>query len=378
MRTMKLIGKGLLVLLLILVAFVAIYAIYMQSHYYRIPDHQKLHVGNNPGRILEPGKQYTATTYNIGFGAYNQHYTFFMDNGQYKPDFRGGKKTRGKYGKAVSKQAVLDSTNGVARTIKRQQADFMLFQEIDTNSTRSYHVNQVRRMEQAFPEAGHVFAKNFHQPYILVPPQDPHGAVQSGILTISRYHIGSAVRRKYPIDMHFIAKFVDLDRCFAVMRLPVKGGHQLILINSHMSAYDKGGRMRKLQMSLLGNFIKHEYKNGNYVIVGGDYNHALGDTMLHHFKTEEELPSWISVLNDSMLPKQFHIVKAENRNSVPTVRSTDITYQPGINYYSVIDGFIVSKNVTARTHNLNTHFKYSDHNPVKMTFELQPEGAANR
>lgn len=374
MHTAKLFGKVLLFILAFIIIFVIIYAIYMQAHFYRIPDHQKLNVGNNQTRVLQPGKEYTATTYNVGFGAYNQHYSFFMDNGQYKPGFRGGKKTRGKSGKAVSKQAVLDSTNGVAKTIRNQHADFMLFQEIDTNSTRSYHVNQVKHMEAAFPGAGHIFAKNFHEAYILVPPQDPHGAVQSGILTLSRYHVNSAVRRRYPVDMHFISKFVDLDRCFAVMRLPVKGGHQLILINSHMSAYDKGGRMRKLQMSLLGNFIKKEYKHGNYVIVGGDYNHALGDDMLHHFKTEEELPSWISSLNDKMLPKNFHIVKAQNRETVPTVRSTDITYQPGVNYYSVIDGFIVSKNVKAQTHNINTQFKYSDHNPVRMNFELEPEG----
>lgn len=378
MDVIKIVGKAVLALLALLVVFVGGYACYMQAHFYRIPDHQKLEVENNQSRLLETDKKYTATTYNVGFGAYNQHYSFFMDTGQYKPGFRGGKKTRGKYGKAVSKAAVLESTKGVAKTIRRQHADFMFFQEIDTNSTRSYHVNQVQRMERAFPGAGHVFAKNFHEAYILLPLQDPHGAVQSGILTLSRYHATSAVRRRYPVDMHFISKFVDLDRCFSVMRLPVKGGHQLILINSHMSAYDKGGRMRKLQMALLGNFIKREYRAGNYVIVGGDYNHALGNAMLHHFKTKEELPSWVSVLNDRMLPKGFHIVNATNRETVPTVRSTDITYQPGVNYLSVIDGFIVSKNVKAETHNLNTHFRYADHNPVRMTFELQAKGGSNK
>lgn len=55
-----------------------------------------------------------------------------------------------------------------------------------------------------------------------------------------------------------------------------------------MSAYDKGGKMRKAQMKLLDSVIEKEYKMGNYVIVAGDYNHALGKDMMTHFSHEEK------------------------------------------------------------------------------------------
>lgn len=367
MRILKRSSLTLLAVITTLALVVGGYVLYMQHQYYRIPDHQKLTIGNNQAATLTTGKVYTATTYNVGFGAYNHQFSFFMDAGELK----SGTKTRGKYGTARSKAVVLTDTKGVERVMHAQQADFMLFQEIDTNSTRSKHVNQVRMVENKFHGYGHVFANNFHSAFLMWPLTDPHGSVQSGLLTLSRYHIGSATRRQYPVTNSFISKFTDLDRCFAVTTIPVTNGKQLLLINSHMSAYDKGGKMRKAQMKLLNAVIKRAYLAGNYVIVGGDYNHALGKDMLTHFASQEKVPDWVSVLDQSMVAKGFTMVKAQNRETVPTVRSTDLAYRSGVNYLTVCDGFLVSNNVTATATNINTDFDYADHNPVKLTFILK-------
>ena len=90
-------------------------------YYYRIPDHQKLHIGNNQKAELKTDHSYTAPTHNIGFGAYNHDFDFFMDSGELK----NGEKLQGKRGTAISKKAVLTSTNGVIKTMKKQNADFM-------------------------------------------------------------------------------------------------------------------------------------------------------------------------------------------------------------------------------------------------------------
>ena len=39
--------------------------------------------------------------------------------------------------------------------------------------------------------------------------------------------------------------------------------------------------------------------------------------------------------------------------------------------FYIIDGFIVSDNVKARAENVDTHFAFSDHNPVELTFSLE-------
>lgn len=109
-------GRGIVITLGLLVLIAASYIIYMQSHYYRIKDHQKLTIKDPQQAELAPGQEYTALTYNIGFGAYNQKYSFFMDTGR----MVDGQKTQGKYGTAVNKQTVLADTNGVVTTLKQQ------------------------------------------------------------------------------------------------------------------------------------------------------------------------------------------------------------------------------------------------------------------
>lgn len=351
-----------------LVVFIGAYVIYMQTHYYRIKDYQPLSIRQklNHSNKLQTNTTYSAATYNVGFGAYNQKFSFFMDTGKMKD----GTKTQGKYGKAENEAAVLQNTNGEINTMKKINADFMLFQEIDVDSSRSYHVNQVKKMSQNFANYEEIFANNFHSPYLLYPLNDPHGAVQSGLLSLSKYPVEQATRRKYPVSTSFITKFTDLDRCFTVMKIPVTNGHKLILINSHMSAYDKGGKMRVKQLKLLNSVMESEYKKGNYVIVGGDFNHTFGRKMLTHFKSQQETPDWVSVLSSKDLAPDIRMVHAKNENTVPTCRGTDIPYQKGKTYTTVIDGFLVSKNVQATSENINTEFAYVDHNPVKLSFKL--------
>lgn len=103
MKIAKRIGIAfLLVIILLLVIFGAYYC-YLAINYYRIPDKQHLKVGNNQPQELAVGKSYRATTYNVGFGAYNHDFDFFIDSGQLK----NGQKLHGKRGTAISKAAVL-------------------------------------------------------------------------------------------------------------------------------------------------------------------------------------------------------------------------------------------------------------------------------
>lgn len=367
MKILKRVVLSLLSLLAIALLVIAGYYTYLSAHYYRIADHKRLVINNKQEKELRVGKEYTATTYNVGFGAYIHKFDFFMDKGQLK----NGKIVQGHRGTAISKPAVLTCTQGVISTMKKLQPDFMFFQEIDTNSTRSYHVNQVQKVERAFFNMDNTFASNFHSAFLAVPLTNPHGTVRSGLLSMSKYQMASAERRRYPVSSGPIEKFVDLDRCFVVMRFPVSNGKKLVMINSHMSAYDKGGKMREAQMKLISSVMEKEYHAGNYVIVGGDFNHALGKDMMTHFEHQEKIPNWVSALDQKMLPKDFSIVKAINRQKVATVRATDMKYNPKINYMTICDGFIVSKNVKAKAQNIDTNFKYADHNPVALEFELK-------
>lgn len=69
-----LIAAGMILLLLILM--IGGYILYMQLNYYRIEDNTQIETQNNQTGTLKAGSDYTAVTYNIGFGAYEPAYTF--------------------------------------------------------------------------------------------------------------------------------------------------------------------------------------------------------------------------------------------------------------------------------------------------------------
>ena len=64
--------------------------------------------------MVDVNTTYSISTYNIGFGAYSQDYTFFLDTG-YDDE---GNATCGHWSKGRSKDEVLFNTNGAINTIK--------------------------------------------------------------------------------------------------------------------------------------------------------------------------------------------------------------------------------------------------------------------
>lgn len=282
-----------------------------------------------------------------------------------------GTHMQGEHGIAVSKESVIACTEGAISVLKQYDPDFVLLQEVDTDSTRSYQVNQRKAIDDAFASGySHVFASNFHSAFLAYPIPEMHGIVNAGLLMESRCTVDTAIRRSYPVDDGFPTKFFDLDRCFLVERLPVANGKELVLIDNHMSAYDEGGIIRAQQLDLLCSVLAEEAAAGNYVIVGGDWNHALAGSV-DIYPSAQLVPPWVAVFDDELLPQGFSVVAAENLADVPSCRGDDIPYEKGVTYTVTVDGFIVSSNVKATAQNIDTGFQYSDHNPVLLTFELE-------
>lgn len=354
------------ILALIAVALIVVmsYVCYVGLTYERIPDNTVVEIENNQSEGVQLNTEYSIATYNVGFGAYNHEFSFFMDSGR----MRDGTEVTGKNSKAASKEVVLENTNGSAELIAEGDYDFVLLQEVDLNSTRSYHVNQYDIFNSTFgKDMSHNYGICYDSAYLFYPITDPHGKSLTALATYSKYKMDSALRRQYPLATD-ITKYFDLDRCFVVTRYALENGKELVIANSHMSAYDKGGTVRRQQLEVLNTFLEEEQKKGNYVIVGGDFNHdiAHSDGM---FESQQYRPEWVYTLSSDDLITGYSFVAAQN---APTCRSTDIPYEKGVNYTVVLDGFIVSSNIEVKeVVNIDNDFLYSDHNPATMTFVLK-------
>ena len=366
MKILKRIIKLVVLLFLICMVVIGGYIIYVVATFDRIADDIKIDVEENSSLTITTNMDYSITTYNIGFGAYGPDYSFFMDTGTLKDD---GLKLKGKYGKGISEGNVKKHIDSSIKTLKELDSDFMLLQEVDTSSTRSYYMDQRKMYLDSFADYDSTFGVNYHSAYMALPLSDMTGKSNAGLLTLSKYKIESATRQSYTIADGFPDKYIDLDRCFTVNEFKVTSSKNLYIINSHMSAYDDGAA-RATQLRELNTYMKNLYDNGHYVICGGDFNQDFCDSS-ELFQSTENVPGWLKTFNAEDLDPVFSTVIPSNKFIVPTARNACTEYLKNHNYTCIIDGYIVSDNIKASSRNINTEFKDSDHNPVVLTFSLE-------
>ena len=337
------------------------YVLYMVLTYHRIADNTELEItaayNEESLGVLPAEGEYSIMTYNVGFGAYTPEYSFFMDGG--------------KYSWALSEEAAREALAGATSLIRESDPDFVMVQEIDLDATRSYHINEYELINEELYEYASAYAIDYDSSFMMYPFYHPHGKVKAGLCLYSKYEITSSLRRSLPISTSF-SKFVDLDRCYSITRIPVDNGRELVIMTLHLSAYGNSDAIREGQVNMLIEDMEKEYAAGNYVIVGGDFNHDL--------KADEDatddLASWAYPFPRSSLPSHFEFAMDQLGEEVKEAlwnssRNADMAYDPEETYTVTLDGFIISDNITMTYYeNINTGYSYSDHDPVLMRFTL--------
>ena len=356
-KTLKIIGIVLLAVLVLAGGYVA----YVFAAYHRIEDNQPLAVVSGQTQTARAGETYRIACWNIGFGAYEDDYSFFMD---------GGTESW-----AWSEERLLQNLDEIGAVIESLGSDITLLQEVDFDSTRTYHVNEadlLRNYHGLEADTDSVFAVNYHSAYLMYPLHEPHGKSNSGILTFSKNGFSSALRRSLPIADD-LKKLLDLDRCYSVSRIPTENGKEFLLYNVHTSAYGGSDEIRAAQMTMLFSDMQAEYANGNYCVAGGDFNHDFTGTSIKDINGEEGETAfgWAQPFPAELLPANVHrATDYTDKRQLPTCRNCDVPYKEG-NYTLIVDGFLFTSNVRVEyIENVQKDFADSDHNPVVMKFSL--------
>lgn len=334
------------------------YAVYLFADYSRIEDNIMLSVRDASPDVMEVGQSYTALSYNIGFAAYTPEFSFFMD---------GGTESR-----AFSKADVLETMDGICTLLAEQDADIIFLEEVDEKSTRSWHVNERARIEEAFPGYDASFAVNWDSSYLFYPFTQPHGKSLSGMATLSKFDLTSSIRRSLPVETSLM-KFVDLDRCYTVSRIPVANGRELVLYTVHLSAYTSDGTIATRQLELLIEDMQTQVEAGNYVLCGGDFNKDLLGDSSAYFGVSGDAYTWAQPFPVQMLTSTglSLAVPLGDGEVVPSCRNADLPYHDG-QFVLTVDGFIVSDNIRVEESTvIDTGFAFSDHNPVRLKFVLE-------
>lgn len=354
---MKFLIKAVLALVLVLALLVGGLVVYVTLGEYKPGAVLPMQINKQRESMVAADELLSMTTFNIGYAGLDRDTDFFFD---------GGTMSR-----AISKQRVESNLAGILEFLSAIDSDFYLLQEVDENSSRSYGVNQVKTISAAFEYHSTSFAPNYQVAWVPLPFTRPMGRVQSGLVTLSNYIVTDATRRSLPGEFSWPMRVFELDRCILESRLPVTNGKELVIAHIHLAAYDKGGFIRNQQVAFLQTYAREEYEKGNYVVLGGDWNHLLAaNPEEKRARLSATWPDWLQLLPKNYLT-EFNWAFDE---SVPTNRTIEAPYDPKTTFVSNIDGFLLSPNIeiiSVSGHDLG--FRFSDHNPVTVQFRLQPD-----
>ena len=349
-----------LILLLAIILVAAAYLAYVLIDYHRLPDWQRLTVTNAPDREARTGQEYELLSWNVGFGAYSRDYSFFMDGG--------------KFSRAYSEDEVRKNLTAAVDLVRAEAPDLILFQEVDLDADRSWHVNEENLLTDALPGYGRVGAVNYDSPYLQYPLFRPHGKSLAELLTMTSLTADSACRRSLPLE-DSLMKYLDLDRCYSITDIPVNNGRVLRLYNLHLSAYTSDGTIATRQLEQLLTDMAQTRSAGNYAVAGGDFNKDLLGDSSAVFGVSGDLLTWAQPVPLELIPRGIDLVAPFDPDSpVPSCRNCNIGYEPGVSFVLTVDGFLVTDNVAVTgSRVIDAGFENSDHNPVVLTFILKSD-----
>jgi endonuclease/exonuclease/phosphatase family metal-dependent hydrolase len=294
--------------------------------------------------------------WNIGYSGLGKEMDFFYD---------GGKTVR------APKEYLDVYFKGIQHTIAAHDSiDFYLIQEIDIESKRSYWMNEYDSLHTLLKDFHSAFGLNYNVKYVPLPFTNGLGKVYSGVATYSKYKPQIAKRFQYPGKFPWPTRIFFLDRCFLTQRYKLKNGKELVVVNTHNSAYDETGEIKKGEMEFLKGYILKLYEAGNYVIVGGDFNQCPPGFDTKKFMVADYQAFIPPALETGWMPGGWQFCFDE---TVPTNRHLDTPLDANT-FKTVIDYYLISPNVELLSvKTIDLGFAYSDHQPVVMQVKLKNE-----
>ena len=294
------------------------------------------------------GERLDVLSFNTGYCGLGREQDFFMD---------GGSMVRPR-----SEEDVRANLNGILSELVRQNVDIYLLQEVDFDSWRSYYTNQADTYRHGL-SLNMACAYNFKCEFVPYP-WPPLGKVESGLVTFTGLNVTEGTRESLPVPFSWPVSMANLKRCLLIERVPVEGtDRELVIINLHLEAYDDG-EGKRAQTEQLMQILAAEYRNGNYVIAGGDFNQTFEGAASYPLLDESFWQPGKVYVSD--LPNGFSFVYDD---ATPTCRLLNKPYdgeRKNAQFY-VIDGFIVSDNLKVNLiETVDLNFQYSDHNPVLL------------
>lgn len=342
-----------LTLIVLVVLALAGIIIHAQVNEYKPEDSSLLSVQDTIHNHQYDRRHFTFVSWNIGYAGLGEKMDFFYD---------GGERVR------PEEDEFKQYSNGIYKTIDSfKSVDFVLLQEVDINSKRSYYNNEVDHIKQTMTNHNSYFAHNYNVRFVPMPFNKPMGRVESGIQLLSKMNPALAEKTYFPSSYSWPYRLFMLDRVYIKTVFQLKDGKNLVVYNTHNSAFDNG-ELRDKEFRTIREDMLSEYARGNYVVAGGDWNQNPPEFLPSEAPKQYKFTEVIPRLKAEAMPQDWHWAWCR---TTPTNRSNKKPFVKGENTTTIIDYYIVSPNLNVDTViTQDMEFKYSDHQPVYMRVSI--------
>jgi len=149
------------------------------------------------------------------------------------------------------RRTVTHNLNRMAELLRGEAPDIVALQEVDRDSMRSGHVDQLEHLRDATGLRHASFATTWDAawvPYpVTAPPRQQYGRMWSGQAVLSRFPVIEQRRHALPQPSRFgrVYNRFYLHRCVQEVVLDLGRGRRLTVFNVHLEAFDKTNRRQQ-------------------------------------------------------------------------------------------------------------------------------------
>lgn len=207
--------------------------------------------------LVRRGEPLKVLVWNVQYAA-SREYNFFYDGG---PTV------------SVTEDDVLRTVEGIAAAIRAENPDIVLLQEVDRGSRRTAWIDEHALLREKLGLSCHTAAPYHKVPYVPSPSHEHLGAVDMNLSVFSRFKIDRATRFQLPLLQEpLYRRIFNLRRAMIDVRLPIEGGGELALFDTHLSAFSRGDGTLERQVAMLRAHAESAEAQGTPWILAGDLN----------------------------------------------------------------------------------------------------------
>ncbi len=273
-----------------------------------------------------------------------------------------------------SKDAISKTIIEVVRIINEEKPDIILLQEVDDGSKRTYYEDQLKRLLNLISKEYKSHSSAFYHKSNFVPHPRIMGAVGMKLSTISKYKIKSSIRHQLQLKPdNWIKRQFDLKRAVLETRFEIKDSKDLIIYNTHLSAFSQGTDTLQKQVEEIKDLLKTATDANCQWIIGGDFNLLPNKKSYNNLKEYEQ-----KYYNENteliLLTKKYKSVPSlENAELLDPKWFTHFPNNPAIKKPDrIIDYIFYSDNIRLIESNIRQKdtMKISDHFPIIIKVKI--------